>query len=104
MDYAEIGKNRRKYESENTPDEELIAAVQRFPEREHAIAAQQVLVARQRAGVFQALHFAVHEQLWLTYKAMEPTATRRVFTSQMIKIASFQATRAHGSGGSSCSR
>ena len=49
MNREEIEKNRRKYESENTPDEELIAAVQRFPEREHGIAAQQVLVARQRA-------------------------------------------------------
>jgi hypothetical protein len=49
MNYAEIEVNRHKYESENTPDDELIAAVQRFPEREHGIAAQQVLVGRQRA-------------------------------------------------------
>ena len=54
MNHAEIEANRRKYESENTPDEELIAAVQRFPEREHGIAAQQVLVARQRAREHKA--------------------------------------------------
>jgi len=27
-------------------------------------------------GAFEALHFAVYEQLWLTYKAMQPTADR----------------------------
>ena len=28
-------------------------------------------------GAFETLHFAVYEQLWLTYNAMEPTASRR---------------------------
>jgi len=27
-------------------------------------------------GAFEALHFAVYEQLWLTYKAMQRTASK----------------------------
>ncbi|PYX08936.1 MAG: hypothetical protein DMG85_09915 [Acidobacteria bacterium] len=27
-------------------------------------------------GAFEALHFAAYEQLWLTYKAMQRTASR----------------------------
>lgn len=40
---------REKYESENTPDDELIHVVTRFPNRDHGIAARQVLAMRERA-------------------------------------------------------
>jgi len=54
MNEPEIRKWREKYQTENTPDDDLIAAVQRFPTREHGIAAQQILTAQQRTREEQA--------------------------------------------------
>ena len=40
-------------------------------------------------GAFAALHFAAHEQLWLTYKAMQPTAGRCTAPLHFMKTRSF---------------
>jgi hypothetical protein len=40
-------------------------------------------------GAFEPLYFAVYEQLWLTYKLLQPTASRRSEEFFMISFPLF---------------
>src|SRR5437762_675709 len=55
-------------------------------------------------GVFASLPFADHEQLWLTYKAMQLTAVGVIFNLLMSSLSCPVAMRAQARDSSSCSR